>query len=66
MDLVIILTNYSHYNRGNEEYPPMNTARSSTAVVSSSDGEYIIVIGGLVGVGDGWTATVELFQICRR
>ena len=44
-----------------EEYPPMNTARSMTTVVSSSDGEYIIVIGG-----DGWTATVELFQVSSR
>ena len=35
-----------------EEYPPMNTARSDTNVVSSSDGEYIIVIGGCVGVLD--------------
>ena len=44
-----------------EKYPPMNTARSHTAVVSTSDGEYLIVIGGSVG-GD-WTATVELFQV---
>ena len=43
-----------------EEYPPMNTACSDTTVVSSSDGEYIIVIGGWVG-GGFWTATVELF-----
>ena len=46
-----------------EEYPPINTARSSPAVVSTSDGEYLIVIGGL---GDGWTATVELFQVKSR
>ena len=47
-----------------EEYPPMNTARSMTTVVSSSDGEYIIVIGG---DGDGgWTGTVELFQVSSR
>ena len=43
-----------------EEYPPMNTARSETTAVSSSDGEYIIVIGGR------WTATVELFQVSSR
>ena len=52
-----------------EEYPPMNTARSHTTVVSSSDGEYIIVIGGYVGdhVGDDdWTATVELFKVSSR
>ena len=46
-----------------EEYPPMNTARSSPAVVSTSDGEYLIVIGGVCGV---WTATVELFQVKNR
>ena len=45
-----------------DEYPPMNTARSHAAVVSSSDGRYIIVIGGDVG-DDDWTATVELFQV---
>ena len=48
-----------------EEYPPMNTARSTTTLVSSSDGEYIIVIGGIGGGGDG-TATVELFQVSSR
>ena len=47
-----------------EEYPPMNTVRSSPAVVSTSDGEYLIVIGG--GGNDGWTATVELFQVKSR
>ena len=46
-----------------EKYPPMNTARSSPAVVSTSDGKYLIVIGGSVGV---WTATVELFQAKSR
>ena len=52
-----------------EKYPPMNTARSQTAVVSTSDGEYLIVIGGFVGVVGsigGWTATVELFQVKSR
>ena len=43
-----------------EEYPPMNTGRSNPAVVSTSDGEYLIVIWG---DGVGWTATVELFQV---
>ena len=44
-----------------EEYPPMNTACSIPAVVSTSGGDYIIVIGGC---GDGgWTGTVELFQV---
>ena len=48
-----------------EKYPPMNTARSSPAVVSTSDGEYLIVIGGSVG-DFSWTATVELFQAKSR
>ena len=46
------------------ELPPMKTARSRTAVVSTSDGEYVLVIGGHVGVG--WTTTVELFQVRSR
>ena len=47
-----------------EEYPPMNTARSHPAVVSTRGGDYIIVIGGN---GDGgWTDTVELFQVKTR
>ena len=41
----------------------MNTARCQPTVVSSSDGEYIIVIGGN---DDHWTATVELFQVSSR
>ena len=44
----------------------MNTARSDTTAVSSSDGEYIIVIGGYGGFGVGWTVTVELFQVSSR
>ena len=44
-----------------EHYPPMNTARSSPAVVSTSDGDYIVVIGGNIG-GFDWAATVELFH----
>ena len=47
-----------------EEYPPMNTARSSPAVVSTSDGDYIIVIEG--HDGDHWTTTVELFHVSSR
>ena len=53
-----------------EKYYPMNTTRSHTAVVSTSDGKYLIVIGGSVGVrwggGGDWTATVELFQVKSR
>ena len=44
-----------------EKYPPMDTARSYPAVVNTSNGEYLYVIGGYVG--DGWTATVEIFQV---
>ena len=47
-----------------EKYPPMNTACSRPTVVSTSDGDYIIVIGG--EDGDHWTATVELFQVKNR
>ena len=46
------------------KYSPMNTARSSPAVVSTSDGDYLIVIGGYDG--GHWTATVELFQVKNR
>ena len=48
-----------------EKYPPINTARYSPAVVSTSDGDYLIVIGGYIG-GGRWTATVELFQVKNR
>ena len=44
-----------------EKYPPMSTARNSPTVVSTSDGEYLLVIGGYDGYY--WTATVELFQV---
>ena len=45
-----------------EEYPPMNTARSYPAVVSTSDGQHmnVIVIGGYGG--DGWIDAVELYN----
>ena len=46
-------------------YPPMNTARFFPAVVSTSDGDYIIAIGGL-GRDGARTATVELFQVKSR
>lgn len=47
-----------------EHYPPMNTERSSPAVVSTPDANYIVVIGG--GDVNGWTATVELFHVRSR
>ena len=43
-----------------EHYPPMNTRRSSPAVVSTSDANYMVVIGG---GGVHWTDTVELFHV---
>ena len=46
-----------------ECYPPMNTARSQTATVSTSDGNYIFAIGGIV---ERWTATVEVFHVRSR
>ena len=46
-------------------YPPMIFGRSSPAVVSTSDGNYIVVIGGNDGDGD-WTATVQLFHVMSR
>ena len=48
-----------------EEYPPMNTARFSPAVVSTSDGGHmnVIAIGGL---GGRWIDAVELFHAGRR
>ena len=47
-----------------EEYPPMKTARSDHAAVSTPDGDYIIVIGGSSGFG--LTAKIELFQVKTR
>ena len=48
-----------------EEYPPMKIAQTSPAVVSASDGDYIIVIVGRGRDGD-WTTAVELFQVKTR
>ena len=48
-----------------EVYTPMNTARSSPAVVSTSDGDYLIVIGGC-GSDGARSATVELFLVKSR
>lgn len=47
-----------------EAHPPMNTSRFGPAIVSTSDGEIVIVIGGRVAIGGrGWSTIVELFQI---
>ena len=48
-----------------EHYPPMNTARSSPAVVSTPDGNYILVIGGKVAVSS-WTTAFELLDVRSR
>ena len=48
-----------------EHYPSMNTKRSSAATVHIFNGNYVLVIGGYVGVGR-WTATVELFHVRSR
>ena len=46
-----------------EEFPPMNTARYSPAVVRTVDGQHmnVVVIGG-VGDGDRWINAVELYS----
>ena len=46
-------------------YPPMNIQRSSPAVVSTPDGNYILVIGGKVSIGS-WTAMVEILDVRHR
>ena len=48
-----------------EEYPPMNTARSSPSVVSTSDGGHMNVIA-IGGFGGRWIDAVELFHTGRR
>ena len=58
-------TNTLRQGKWVEVYPPMNTARSRPAVVSTSDGDYLIAIGGNVRDGAA-TATVELFQVKSR
>ena len=47
-----------------EHYPPMNIERYSPAVVSTPDGNYILVIGGKVDVH--WTTVVELLDVRSR
>ena len=46
-----------------ELHPPMNTERSQMATVSTSDGNYIFVIGGC---GEILSAAVELFDVRNR
>ena len=49
-----------------EEYPPMNTARSSTAVVCTCtyDSEYVIVVGS--SGGETCSTSVEMLQVSNR
>ena len=47
-----------------EEYPPMVTARSMSAVVCQSNSGYLIVIGGMCGYGE--ISAVELFELKSR
>ena len=46
-----------------EIYPPMKTACTQPAAVSTPD---VVVIGGHCGNDVGWTNTVELFQVKER
>ena len=52
-------------NKWFEKYPPMNAVRFCSAVVSTSDGEYVIVIGGVGGSGS-WTTSVKLLHVKTR
>ena len=63
-------------NQWVEEYPPMTTARSFPAVVCSSSGDYLVVIGGYVrgllervglsgGIGNA-TAAVEVLDVEKK
>ena len=51
--------------RWEEEYPPMNTARSSPAVVVTPQGDYVLVIGGYTG-SERPAATVDMLQVKTR
>ena len=47
-----------------DELPPMKTACSQTASISTSDGNYIFAVGGYNG--GGWTTVVDVFQMRSR
>ena len=49
-----------------EIYPPMKTACTQPAAVSTPDGQYVVVIGGHCGNDVGWTNLVNLFQVKKR
>lgn len=48
-----------------DEYPRMINARSSPAVVTTCDSNYLIVVGGM-GSEEGWMTTVEIFQLKNK
>lgn len=48
-----------------EAYPPMIISSSYPAVVSTSDGRYLFVVGRNDSNGE-WTSTVQLFQVETR
>ena len=56
------------HNEWVEQYPPMNSKRCLPAVVSTSDGNYIFVIGGNDGIImiAHWTTKVELLHVRSR
>ena len=55
-----IFTYTSQQKEWDTKYKPMKTARFQAAVVSTEDGNYILVIGGQE---DTWTAAVELLHV---
>ena len=58
-DVVFSRKHHKIYRRWIEELPPMRTARFLAAVVTTSDKEHVLVIGG--DDIDYWTTTVELY-----
>ena len=51
-------------NQWSKLYRSMHSPRSSPAVVTTSDGNQLVVIGGRVG--DNWAPSVELYQVKSR
>ncbi|CAI8031867.1 hypothetical protein GBAR_LOCUS18050 [Geodia barretti] len=52
------------WGKWDREYPPMSTSRSFPAVATTADGEFLVVIGGSLGIN--WSLAVELFQMKSR
>ena len=53
MDVVIPTCIHYNMENGSNKQPPMNIACSNSAVVSTSDGNYILVIGGKLIILNG-------------